>query len=502
MKTLLAPLGVFLILLASYAFFWHARDWNASSRMMLTYALVDRGTVCINGLEDHTRDRARIADRYYSDKLPGFSLLAAPVYLAAKAGLGLPAHPLNRKGVGFTHWASDYWIAVGTSGLLSALCGALLTLISADLGCGPRRASLVGLAYGLATPAYVYATMSYGHQATAFFLLAAFAAIERSRRSSSPMILSVAAGFCVAAGPVVELQTAPASLVIAAYFLSSIVARKIPPRAILGFAIGGAAPSLALLIYNVAAFGSPFDMGYFHEDLDQFKEVHSATNPLGLRGPAWGRAGDLLWREHRGLLVYAPILLLAPLGWVVLVARRRWAFFLVSLATCAALFLVNLSYPEWTGGWATGPRLLVPLLPFAMLPVAAALAVGRRAVTTLAVALAIVGAVEMLMFQGLGGRIPPAPEPPTIDSPYARPLREVVLPMWRGGPLPPWKEGARFDRNLAAEAWPAAIRDLPEGWRWLQFVPLVAGQVLAIGALMLILGRKAGARPPEPDRPR
>ena len=36
------------------------------------------------------------------------------------------------------------------------------------------------------------------------------------------------------------------------------------------------------------------------------------------------------------------------------------------------------SYPEWTGGWSTGPRLLVPLLPFAMIPVAAALANGNR----------------------------------------------------------------------------------------------------------------------------
>ena len=39
---------------------------------------------------------------------------------------------------------------------------------------------------------------------------------------------------------------------------------------------------------------------------------------------------------------------------------------------------MNLSYPEWTGGWSTGPRLLVPLLPFAMLPVASLLAVGGR----------------------------------------------------------------------------------------------------------------------------
>ena len=43
------------ILLGSYAFFWHSRDWNIASRLMLTYALVDRGTVSIDGLEDQTQ---------------------------------------------------------------------------------------------------------------------------------------------------------------------------------------------------------------------------------------------------------------------------------------------------------------------------------------------------------------------------------------------------------------------------------------------------------------
>ena len=53
-------LGVFLILWASTAFFWHARDWNTASRLMLTYSLVDRGTIRIDGLESQTGDRAAL----------------------------------------------------------------------------------------------------------------------------------------------------------------------------------------------------------------------------------------------------------------------------------------------------------------------------------------------------------------------------------------------------------------------------------------------------------
>ena len=51
--------GVALILLGSYAYFWHSRDWNTASRLMLTYAVVDRGTVVLDGLDTQTGDIAR-----------------------------------------------------------------------------------------------------------------------------------------------------------------------------------------------------------------------------------------------------------------------------------------------------------------------------------------------------------------------------------------------------------------------------------------------------------
>ena len=117
---------VFVILLGSYAYFWQSRDWNSASRLMLTYALVDRGTVSIDGLEDQTHDRAKFRGHYYTDKLPGFSLLAAVPYALAKVVLRLPAHPLERPGDGFAYWPADYWVTLGTSGLLTALTGVVL----------------------------------------------------------------------------------------------------------------------------------------------------------------------------------------------------------------------------------------------------------------------------------------------------------------------------------------------------------------------------------------
>src|SRR5579864_257263 len=113
------PFWVCAILLASYAFFWQARDWNSASRLMLTYALVDRGTLSLDGLEEQTRDIAYFRGRHYTDKLPGFSLLAVVPYMLAKTVFWFPDHPLNQPG--FPYWPADYWVTLGTSGLATAV---------------------------------------------------------------------------------------------------------------------------------------------------------------------------------------------------------------------------------------------------------------------------------------------------------------------------------------------------------------------------------------------
>jgi hypothetical protein len=462
---------VFALLLGSYAYFWHARDWNSASRLMLTYALVDRGTITLNGLEDQTRDLAYDHGRYYSDKLPGYSCLATIPYALAKQAFRLPSHPLGLRG--FKYWPADYWATLGVSGFLTACTAAVLVGLARGLGCGPGRATLVGLAYGLATPAYVYATLSYGHQSTSFTLLAAFALLWRTE-APRPALRTGLAGFLAAYAAVIELQVGPVSAILGFYLLALVIGRRRPISNLGEFALGALVPTLLLLTYNQFAFGSPWDLGYRHEVLKIFKEVHNERNPLGLRPPNLDLLPALLWSRYRGLLFYAPIVALAVPGWFVLARRKLWGMTIVSAAVVLAVFLVNLSYPEWTGGWSTGPRLLLPLLPFAMLPIAAFLAAAGRWGTTLAVALTLIGCVLMLLFQGVGGRIP---------HEFHDPLQEVVLRRWGGGPLQPWEEGERFTRNVFSALAPGTLRQLPAHWQWFQFAPLVLAQAAAAFAV-------------------
>ena len=192
----------------------------------------------------------------------------------------------------------------------------------------------------------------------------------------------------------------------------------------------------------------------------------------------WDKLRQLVWGEYRGLLFYAPILLLSVPGWVVLLARRSFDLAVVTLLVVAAILLVNLFYPEWTGGWSTGPRLLVPLIPFAVLPVGALLAGNSpraRAATGAALFLSLAGGVLMLLFQGVDGRIP---------ADVSNPLVEGVWPLWTGQvPLPWWRYDERFTCTLVSVVAPRWVAGLDSHWQAVQFLPLVVFQLLGIGWL-------------------
>ena len=137
---------VFVILLASYGYFWQGRDWNSASRLMLTYALVDRGTLSI--------ERPRRPDRRHrpvpggtstATRPPGYSLLATAPYALAKAIRRLPDHPLDRRGFcplagGLRDHPGDFGAILGAVGRPARVPGARPGLRPSTRG--PRRARL------------------------------------------------------------------------------------------------------------------------------------------------------------------------------------------------------------------------------------------------------------------------------------------------------------------------------------------------------------------------
>lgn len=470
---------LFTLLGATYAYFWQSRDWNNASRLMMTYALVDRGTLWIDGLETHVGgDLARSPSNghLYTEKAPGQSLVGVPVYAAAKALGGYGDHPLNHEARPF--WSRDYWVTLGTCGLATAMLGVLLYAFSLRLGTSHGQAVLLAAAYGLGTPAFTYATLFYGHQTAALALAASFFLLYQHESksadrgfagSSAPgvgrmLTAGLLAGFAV----VIELPTLFVCGVIWLYGASTL--RQW--RSVLWLTAGMAAAGSVLLVYNWLAFGHPLTPGYRFVIYEPFAEAHA--NPLVVGGPKWDVLPMLLFSPARGLFVYAPIMLLATAALVALLVRRQWALALVPLGGLVGLLLVNISHQFWEGGLATGPRHLLPAVPLLMLPLAGLLgSVGQRAAPQktrpwmrgfwIAIGLlTLLGVLIATACTAAGGRFsyPLPPGQDEIEPDWsANPLAGEVLPGLREGELA---------RNLGGMVFGEAAP-----W-WLQLLPLVA----------------------------
>ncbi len=116
----------------------------------------------------------------------------------------------------------------------------------------------------------------------------------------------------------------------------------------------------------------------------------------GFFGITWPKPGivvELLFGFYRGLLPLSPILVLVPMGLFEMWRRRRTRVPAIAILLVICSFLwINASYHYWHGGWSTGPRHLVPVLPLSCLALAFAWprALWARTVTLVLLAVSLV----------------------------------------------------------------------------------------------------------------
>jgi hypothetical protein len=202
------------------------------------------------------------------------------------------------------------------------------------------------------------------------------------------------------------------------------------------FAVLGAAVPLVLLgVYHAAAFGSPLALPY---DFSVWETPKTGWF-MGIGKPNFTSLHDILLGEYRGLLSTTPWLGLAVPGAIVLAKRRG-----PEVAVCAAsivLFLwLNSSIPPWHGGWAAGPRYLVPMLPFLALLAGGSLApIGARLESSdeseRASGMVLAAALGGLIVYGAANMFAATAVKPEIPTAEKRPYSGFVWPNFRKGEL-------------------------------------------------------------------
>ncbi len=459
---------VFATLLLSYVWFFQGGGYNPNSRLALTRALVERGTLAIDAYPV-TGDWAEHAGRRYTNKAPGLSFLAAPAWALTE--------PLAPEPAGEALSRRAWLVNAAVNALPAAFLGWLLFGVLGRLGAGSERLrATAALTYGLGTLAFPYATAFYAHQPAATAGFAAFAALLAA--DGSPRARPLAAGAGAAAGLAVTLEL---SCALVAAGLGLWLLGDPRRRRHLPFYVAGGLPfALALGLYAAAAFGSPWSPWFEHAN--PAVEVRVDGRLFG--APRVTTALELLVMPYRGLFYTSPVLLLAFAGWPRLRTAQPGVAALCAAVPLAFLLLVS-SFHAWYGGWAPGPRYLVPALPFLFMPVGFALGRWPR----IGALLAALSVAIMLVLTSVAVEVPAG---------FADPLRDFALPRFFAGELavnpqlldvslPPeayglgevQPNGASF--NLGERLGASGLASL---------APLLAGWCIAVG--VLATGRRRG----------
>ncbi len=283
---------------------------------------------------------------------PGPGLAAAPVVAAGMLVLGDPRGDL---------WAVG-WLGKAAACLLVAGSAVLLFLAVAGRA-SLRAAWLLAGAYGLGTCVWSQSSQALWQQTPVLFFLSlgAWALL----REPSTLLRRGLCGFGVGAAVLCRPTWGILLVALTLWLL------KTDRRGLAAYALGAAAPLLALAAYAAVYLESIFDFG----QMDAAADVAlTKTGSMDVwQTPPWEGAAGILLSPARGLFVYSPFLAFA--GWGVWASWRERNFSslrIVGLAV-AGLLLLSFRWFDWWGGHSFGYRLIVdasPLLALLILPVA------------------------------------------------------------------------------------------------------------------------------------
>ncbi len=363
-----------LALLCCYGYFFYlGGNWNVESRSAQIYALAEHGSLIIDDypfLPDGGGDAARYHGHFYSDKLIGPSLVAVPVYWAARRALSAAGADFRLAAYVALRITNFFANAVP-----SALLAALLYLFLAELGLSPGLRAWVAFAYGLGTLALPYSTALFGHQFAAVCVAGSFMLLWRQRREWS-WPRAAAAGALAGLAAISDFMGLVIALFLGAYAIWTALGRSGDAavgagRALRRVAVFAVIAGLVICIQlgaNWASFGSPFELAQAHHAT---LSAHHQAGLLGIGKPKPEALYQLTFGPYRGLFLASPVLLLALPG-LFLLGRQRPVEAIIIAGAWVAVLLIHSGYADWPAGTAYGPRYQIAAIPLLMIGAAEA----------------------------------------------------------------------------------------------------------------------------------
>ncbi len=291
--------------------------------------------------------------RFYSRYAPGLPVALAPIVSFGDAMTNLSTQ-LHSK----YEWPHQGDSDIAPRILVSyfnlpvvALSASLLVLMVMRLGYSGLSAMIAGLGFALSTFAWGQARLVFAEPLQGLLLLTACSLLMSATPRRS-FLGGCALGFAILV-KMTSLLALPAFLLLPDERGRLLCRRRSTTAGILIPVV----MALALYAwYNWFRFGSLLATGYAASD----ESLDFSGNPLiALYG--------LLLSPGRGILWFAPLTVVALCGLRRFYSEQRIVARAL-LVLIAVWLVVHLFYKRWDAGWGWGPRYLLPILPFLLVP--------------------------------------------------------------------------------------------------------------------------------------
>ncbi len=274
--------------------------------------------------------------------------------------------------------------------IVGALAAGVFGLIVLRMSHSRRTSSVMAVLMGLGTLAWPYSGTFFSEPGAMLFTLLSFLPLvsadatyreDRGPPSTWAMVLSGASLGAAVTAHITAILFVPFFFVYAAgvaggghstpgsvspgegcvRFASLLTLDRGAWWRLVGWSAGCALGLAAIAWYDQTRFGNPFETGRT-ADLDVYARLmygHFRAPWAGLRG--------LLFSSGKGLLLFSPAVIGGLLSWPRFHRTNRLlAMVLAAMAVTRLLFVASRS--DWHGGFCLGPRYLVILIPFLLLP--------------------------------------------------------------------------------------------------------------------------------------